>query len=419
MNEQEYAALARELMKKYMGCSPEEYQQEKRAQKEREEAENQSVRRFVFEQEIIKTSDDYKKRAAHVIGDDPLNGAGLTLGRYIRAIAGAKREGIRPQDWVLKVWGDKWLADDIDRAEKRTLTTDVETAGGFIVPEEYRNSMIELLRNKTIVRRSGIPVVPMRRGSMTLPKQTGAATASYVGEARRIDPSEPTFGQIQLLARKLAGLVPVSNDLLRESDPSADMIIRDDLARVMALTEDTNLLRGAGTAFTPQGLRFQIDSANVAASAGTTLDQKTQDLFDAILRVQQDNVDLSSPVWYLSVRTASGLRRQRDANGNFVFKAEMDSGRLLGFPFFESNQVPSNLGGGSDSEIYFVETSQCLIGDTMELELVVEPNGTYTNASGTVISGLSHDLTMVRAIKKHDIAMRHTQAGAVVSGVAY
>lgn len=235
MDEAKLKSLIEETIKRVLGCSAEEFQKERQKRREEDEQHNQSTRKVIFEMEVSQTSDDYFKKATHITRGDKLQGVGLPLARCIRAIAGAKRANISAKDWVNKTWGDRWLADAIDNAEQKILSTDQESAGGFIVPPEYRNSMIELLRNRTVVRRSGIPTIPMRKGSMTFPKQTSAADANYVGELGRIDPSEPGFGQIQLLARKLAGLVPVSNDLLRESDPSADMIVRDDLTRVMAI----------------------------------------------------------------------------------------------------------------------------------------------------------------------------------------
>jgi HK97 family phage major capsid protein len=420
MTEQQLAGMVAEVVKQVLGCSPEEFAKEREQRKLEQEKRDASVRRYVVELEINKTDEDYKRKAQHVIRGDKYEGLGLPMARLVRAYAGAKRSGTDPRDFVRRHWQDEWLADAIDEAQKRALTTDVEADGGFIVPPDFRNSMIELLRNKTIVRGSGIPVVPMRRGSMSMPRQTGAGTAAYVGEARRINPSQQTFGQLNLLAKKLAALSALSNDLIRESDPSADMIVRNDLVQVMAREEDSAFLRGDGTGYRPMGLRSWINSANVFASTGATLDQKTNDLFDLILRVERNNIDLFNACWFISVRTKSGLMRQRDVNGNFVFKDEMERGTLLGWPYYASNAVPTTLGlGTNESEIYFVETSQCIIADTMGLEVVVEPNGTYELSDGTVVSGLSHDLTVVRCIQKHDFAMRHDLAGAVLTGVTY
>lgn len=419
MDANTYKSAVADVLKELLGCSPEEFRKEQQARKEAQEEKDASVRRYVVELELNRTPEDYKKRAAHVINSDPFEGQGLMAARLVRAYAAAKRANQNPKDFVVSKWGDKFLAEDIEKAEQRALQTNIESDGGFIVPEDYRNSLIELLRNRTVVRRSGVPVVPMRRGSMTIPRQTSAATAAYVGEAQRIDPSQPAFGQINLLARKLAAITAVSNDLLRESDPQADMIVRNDLTKVMAIQEDASLLRGQGTQFSPQGLRYWINTNNVFATAGTSLDQKTTDLFEAMLRLESNNVDLFNACWFMSVRTKSGLMRQRDANGNFVFMEEMKGGQLLGFPFYATNQIPTNLSPGTATELYFVEVSECIIGDTMSLELVVEPNGTYTLANGTVVSGLSNDLTVVRTISKHDFAMRYDVAGAVVTGVLY
>jgi HK97 family phage major capsid protein len=48
-----------------------------------------------------------------------------------------------------------------------------------------------------------------------VPKITGGSTAGYVGENANITKTQPTTGQITLTFKKLAALVPISNDLLR------------------------------------------------------------------------------------------------------------------------------------------------------------------------------------------------------------
>jgi HK97 family phage major capsid protein len=60
-------------------------------------------------------------------------------------------------------------------------------AGGFIVPPDYMNEIIELLRPRAVVRAAGPRVIPMPRGTMTLPGQSSAASAGYGPEGGRID----------------------------------------------------------------------------------------------------------------------------------------------------------------------------------------------------------------------------------------
>src|SRR5690625_3264511 len=128
-------------------------------------------------------------------------------GRWVRALAAGKGDPERASRYVKQVWKDEDFA--------KQLAASVFEDGGAIVPDEYMAEIIELLRAQAVVRQLGATTVNMSSGSMTIPKQTGASTAHYIGENTNIPASQPAFGQIQLSAKKLAALVPISNDLLR------------------------------------------------------------------------------------------------------------------------------------------------------------------------------------------------------------
>ena len=102
----------------------------------------------------------------------------------------------------------------------RALVTSVGASGGFIVPPDYMNEIIELLRPKAVVRASGPRVIPMPRGTMTLP---GAGIRGHRqlrrGSAVQITSSQQTVEQIVASFKKLTALVPVSqrHDALRRS----------------------------------------------------------------------------------------------------------------------------------------------------------------------------------------------------------
>src|SRR5574340_150884 len=135
----------------------------------------------------------------------------------------------------------------------KALGVGTGAAGGFIVPPDYVNEVIELLRPLAVVRGSNPRVLPMPRGTMTLPGQASPATATYGGENQSIGASQQTFKQIVASYKKLTALVPVSNDMMRYADPAIDAVVRDDLVRVIALREDLAFLLGDGTSNAPMG----------------------------------------------------------------------------------------------------------------------------------------------------------------------
>jgi HK97 family phage major capsid protein len=305
----------------------------------------------------------------------------------------------------------------------KSLITSSGPAGGFLVPPDYVADVIELLRAQAVVRRAGPRILPMPRGTMTIPKGIGAATAYYGNEAQPITASRPAFGQVAASFKKLTGLVGISNDMLRYADPAIDAYVRDDLVEVLARREDVAFIRGDGTADSPKGFRTFVPAANLIASADAfTLTTVTSELGGAVVRLAQANVPMLKPVWIMHPRTLEFLWWLQNAQGFYVFRDELEKGNLRQYPFFTTTQIPTNLSNGTHSdcsEIYLVDILQALILDSMALQLAVSQEAYFTDESGASVSAFQNDLSLIRAITEHDFQMRHDEAIAVINNARW
>lgn len=244
--------------------------------------------RAEFREELqskVKEAREEGRRYVHPLDDPKMRARdrkasrekGVQAGRYIRLLAGAKGDLGRALARA-KHWND----DSMVEAFEKSLNESVLESGGALVPGEFMDEVTDLLRARVVVRASGAPSIPMNSGSITIPYQSAAATASYIGELQAAPVSQPQFGLLNLTAKKLAGLVPVSNDLLKDASPRADAIVRDDLVRVLSIREDLAFIRDDGTSNTPKGLRHQAIADNVFDATGTALADKVNDLHDAM-----------------------------------------------------------------------------------------------------------------------------------------
>lgn len=348
-----------------------------------------------------------------IISDDPkLKGIGAA--RFVRAFAFGRGDPNRAAYFADKAWDDD-LGDHI----KKALAAGDFTAGGFMIPPEFVPDIIDLLRNRTVVRAAGARTLPMNQGSLTLRKQTGAATASYVGESQNIDTSQPTGGQIVMTAKKLAAVVPLSNDLLMfTSGPQADEFVRDDLVQVLAIREDRAFLRDDGLQDKPKGLRHW--ATDVIASGGTTATDIEDDFKDLINSLEGADVPLTRPVWIMHPRSKNHLVNLRDGNGNLIYpEIRTTTPTLYGWPVFVTTSIPTTLGAGSnESEIYFVDMMQAIIAETSGLEIAVDSSASYVDGS-SLVSAFTRDETLIRAISRHDFAMRYDEAVAVKNQVTW
>lgn len=295
-------------------------------------------------------------------------------------------------------------------------------AGGFLVPEDVSSEFIELLRPLSVVMRGNPMMVPMPNGNLTMNRQVTGAMFGYTGEQQDIGATGLTLGQLKLSAKKLTGLIPISNDLLRSASLAVDRLVLADILAGSAVAMDTAFLRSAGGDNAPLGLRHQLTGTALAATnilavtAGNTLASITGDLGRMELALLNANVPLTGAAWIGAPRSMMRLRNIRDGNGNFAFP-EMQQGRLRNLPFFDTTTIPINLGGGSDSELYLVAFPHVLIGEQSGLSIETFNGAAYRDAAGNLQSGTSRDETIMRAIQHHDIGLRHLAAVAILTGV--
>lgn len=337
---------------------------------------------------------------------------GEQVGTIVRAVALFGRDKRAALDWAEQQYGGR-------SPEYRALEGSTFTAGGALVQESYAREVIELLRARSVIRKLSPVVVQLVNGNFTMPKLTGGARATYVGEAKQITKTQETVGQLKLSEKKLAALVPVSNDLLMNASPDASLLVRDDLIAAMATKEDAAFLRDDGTEFTPKGIRHWAVAANVSASNGTTLAQVRQDIRELIQALQGANVRMLRPAWIMAPRAKNFMMWDLvTANDTLPFHDELAQGRLNGWPVGVTNNVPTNLGAGTDSELYLVDMADVVIGDAMTLQIALSQEASYTDGSNTR-HAFERDETVVRAISKHDIGMRHDESIAVKTGLGY
>ncbi len=369
----------------------------------------------------------------------------LVIGGMVRTLAAAGGNAYAAREMARDSYGE-------NHPVLRALQVSTATAGGFIVPPDQSNEVIELLRAQAVIRAAGPRVLPMPRGTMTLPGQASAATAAYGAESTTIATSNQTFNQMVLSYKKLTAMVPISNDMMRYSGPAVDAFVRDDLVKVMALKQDQAAFFGDGTADTPQGLltfankwvahgsgtvgifsttgnsTLAVNGTDPSGSTGgnfvtanqtVTVDTVAAELGLAKNRLDTANVTAMRRVWFMSPRSENYLLNARNDLAIYMWKDEMSGGRVNGYPYYVSNQIGNNYNDADSSPsdlsfVFLVEMPEFIIADSMQLELAVSREGVYGG-----VSAFEKDQTLVRAITEHDFGMRHDASVAVIQNVRW
>jgi HK97 family phage major capsid protein/HK97 family phage prohead protease len=271
---------------------------------------------------------------------------------------------------------------------RRDLNVGTASAGGNLVATELdAGSFIDLLRNASALDQAGATVLTGLTGNVAIPRQSGAATAYWVAESGSPTESQQTVDQVSLVPRTVAAYTDFSRRLMIQSSIDVENMVRNDLARVIALKIDAAGLYGTGASNEPLGLKNTtgIGTVDFAAAAPTFAE-----VVDLESDVATANALLGSPVYLMNAAMRGNLKTTKKDAGSGIFI--MENGEVNGYRGVLSNQVASG-------DLWFGNFADLIIGYFSGLDLMVDP---YTHStSGTV---------RVVAMQDCDIAIRHPES---------
>lgn len=312
---------------------------------------------------------------------------------------------------------DSYEREVFQDLHEKALSAGSDSAGGFLVPEEFRTELIKQLAQRVAVRQAlaadgGTPI-PMVSDTLRVARGSGSIVAAYTAENVDAALSDPGTEQVTLSLKDLIVATQLSNKLVELSNPEADTFVENRLRRAIIEREETAFLRDDGSpAEEPTGILNLADSGNKFNSTGTGGEIVIEDLLKAERLLLE--AGLNPPFgWILNVKSFAKLRALKDGDGRPIFDPNWSAeafGRLtpLGYSIFVSTQIPSNLGASSDrTEIYLVKGSEILIGQS---------------TAGPVVSSSKEfkflaDALVVKAVQRHDINLAHAKAVAVIENV--
>jgi HK97 family phage major capsid protein len=275
--------------------------------------------------------------------------------------------------------------------QQRDLSAVTASAGGRLVATENM-SFIEILRARSVAMRMGATRMTGLVGNVTVPTQTGAATAAWLAnETAAAGESDQTFGQMALSPKNVAAYTEVSRQLMLQSSPSAEQIVMNDLAAVVALAVDQAAINGSGASGQPLGI---VGTAGIGSVTGTTL------AYSGVLEFQTDVLAANALVnpgtaGYVTTPAVAALLAGRSRFTNTdtpLWEGGLMDGRVAGFPAMSSTQIAA-------SRMLFGDFSKLVIAEWGALELDVNP---YANFAAGI--------TGVRAFYTVDIGVRYAAA---------
>lgn len=130
----------------------------------------------------------------------------------------------------------RWCKDH--GVENRALGENSNSTGGVLVPEEFAARVIRLVENYGTFAASNVEKVTMTRDTMIIPKRVTGTTAYFVGEGTTVSESEPSYSNVQLIAKKLAVGTRMSSEVVEDALVSLADAVATEFATSLAYKTD-------------------------------------------------------------------------------------------------------------------------------------------------------------------------------------
>jgi HK97 family phage major capsid protein len=204
---------------------------------------------------------------------------------------------------------------------------------------------VDYLRPKTIVGRFGAGGIPGLRNipfRVPLISQSAKGTAYWTGEGKGKPVTKMGAGRTELAPLKIAVITAATMELLRDSSPSAERLIRDDLAAGIIEGIDVSFIdpSNAGASnIEPASITYDNAAMNVASGGGGA-ENVRHDVRAAITKFLAAGNSLTSGVWIMSAQQALALSMMVNDLGTREFPGiGVNGGTFYELPVITSEHV--------------------------------------------------------------------------------
>lgn len=302
-------------------------------------------------------------------------------------------------------------------------TTDaalIGNEGGFA-------DFVEFLRPQTIVGRFGTGGIPsLRRIPFRVPliTQTGGGTGYWVGEGKAKPLTKPSFDRTELAPLKVANIAVATMEALRDSSPSAEQLIRDDLAAALAVRIDLSFIDPSNSGSSGISPASITNGVTPITSAGTDADSVREDVRKAMGAFVAASNPLSSGVWIMSASTALALSLMVNPLGQAEFPGiTMSGGTFFGLPVVVSEHITDYVVLANAGDIWLADDGGVAVDISTEasLEMADNPTGSSVGTPTAVdlVSMFQTNSVAFRAERTLNWARRRSTGVALISDVAW
>jgi HK97 family phage major capsid protein/HK97 family phage prohead protease len=288
----------------------------------------------------------------------------------------------------------------------RDLTVGTASAGGNVAGTTHQASeYVDALRAQLVTGGLGAKVIhATNRGDLSIPGANATANVEFVAENGEPTEGAPTFRQITMSPKTVAGYVDMSRKLIIQSDPAIDQLIRADMFAGIAAKIDEVAIEGAGSN-EPTGITQTAGIGSVAMGTdGAAITYGAT--VDLIGQVSQDNALQGNLAYITTPQVITKMRQTAKVSSTDSVMIMDDPDRLNGYRVLPSSLVPSDLAKGTGTNL-----NAMVFGNWRELILAFWSGIDVTVDTATFSKSGGVRLAFFQDV---DVAVRHAESFAAI-----
>ena len=272
-------------------------------------------------------------------------------------------------------------------------TTTDPTWAQPLVNQTMVDDFIELLRPATILGKiPGLRDVPP---NVKIPIQTAGGTYGWVGEAKPKPLTKLAFSSDTLGVTKVAGIIVLTEELVRFSNPKAEALVRADMVAGIAQFLDAQFIDPAVAAVANVSPASITNGAPTAAATTNPV----ADIMGLINHFATNNISVDGVTFILSAANALSLSFRSNLDGSPEFPGVgLNGGSYRGLTFITSNAAGANVVALQPSLILYADDGRVTIDASREASLQMDSAPmSPADATTVYVSMFQNNMVALRA----------------------
>lgn len=229
------------------------------------------------------------------------------------------------------------------RQVNNLLEESTAAQGGFLVPAEWDDRLIDVLEEENVIRTLGTRITT--EGEHKINIVASKPAAAWVSEGQPLTFGNAAFAQKTLDAYKLGVGIQVTNELLYDNAFDLESYIIDQFGKAIANAEEDAFINGTGTN-QPTGFLTTLAADATAYITTTGASISADDIIN--LEYSLKRPYRKNAVFLCNDSTLAILRKFKDSRQNYLWTPSFVQGeadKLLGYPIYTTPYMPTAQSG--------------------------------------------------------------------------